>query len=309
MLKYIFFFLPILLFAQSTESKKSLAILSFRFDTQTERNKEIELNQFIEKEINSLNLYEIIDRNLIDQVIMEESDSLKGCTNISCAIIIGKKLDANKVIDGVVHEEGNGYSFSIQVINIKTSKVEFSESFILTKPEKYKDEFSEFKGHFVTYSKGEKIIKTKSKLPYIWRSMVLPGWGQYEDGRKRKAYFLGGLFLSFGFYYYINLQNFNKAENNYKSVVPLPATAEQDTFLINYVRLQGPRNEYRTAESNVNIALYLLAFTYLYNVFDAAYYSAASENISPNISFKIFNDHPIQSNHRNYYEISYILHY
>lgn len=123
---------------------------------------------------------------------------------------------------------------------------------------------------------------SRSGWPAIWRSAVLPGWGQYYRGDKsRGAAFMAAAGLSAYTLYRFNNDyrktrtEFNKAQNlAIASAIPGTAGIVYGAFTTANLR----RNEMHTAALRVNFVAVFLGALYLFSATDALFYR--SENAS-----------------------------
>lgn len=277
---------PIL--SQTTDTSKTrdaTILLDFEKEEGVPVEKQTEIQKRIRSLLDDSDLFLIQDKEAVENIIENNSEKLKTCVEIECAITIGELGNYPKAIDGKIRKEGEEYILTFQLVDVKGKNKEFSEAITFGDEDKTRDELDKFKKSLRAHVLNLPLEKSFDKKPYIWRSAVFPGWGQYHNERTKTAYLYGSIFVVLGLYHYNNYTSFIKAENAYKSVIPLPATSEQDTFGINYLMLAGPRSNYQDAGKRLNNSLYLLTLFYLWNIFDAYYYTDPNNEAGSKVGF------------------------
>ncbi|MCB1158944.1 MAG: caspase family protein [Leptospiraceae bacterium] len=120
--------------------------------------------------------------------------------------------------------------------------------------------------------KGESLadrrIPKKTRIPYIWRSAVLPGWGQYHDDSKNRGYVYMATGAVLGYYYLSNRLQLDKLQKNYDSGFVLPGSL----LLPTYLDMQSRKDALIKQESKTDIAYYLFMSFWAWNIYDAAVY-------------------------------------
>ena len=115
-------------------------------------------------------------------------------------------------------------------------------------------------------------MRGRSGWPSIWRSLVLPGWGQVYRGDMTPArWFLGGAFLS-GVYAYRANQEYRSARSDYNTsshrALLLSLTASPG-LLVGYLDANQKRNQLASRANHVNLAFGFFGAIYLTNVAEA----------------------------------------
>lgn len=107
----------------------------------------------------------------------------------------------------------------------------------------------------------------------IWRSAVLPGYGQiYRGDRLRGGAFLGATLLT-GYYYYSTYREYNSARLSYRQAGSLsPVSALSSNTYITagvFAFVNQRRSRMQVQSARANFAAGLLLTTYLWNLGDA----------------------------------------
>lgn len=128
-----------------------------------------------------------------------------------------------------------------------------------------------------TYEKQTK----SSNWPFIWRSALVPGWGQYNKGHSTKAgaFFIGSL-ATIGLLYTTN-QAFLTAQSNYNTNADLSLLSfgsnSAPLLAFNYLQEEELYNARNSAGVNrFNASLLLIAF-YTWNILDAWIFDTDSD--------------------------------
>jgi len=70
---------------------------------------------------------DIVAREKMFELTKEKAIQLSGCTDVSCAVQIGRALNVKKMIIGSITRLGNKYSIFLRLINVEKENVECSE--------------------------------------------------------------------------------------------------------------------------------------------------------------------------------------
>ena len=90
--------------------------------------------------INTANInYTVVERSQMDKIFEQFEIQNLGCTDVSCAIELGKMLNVEKIIIGSVGLVGKTYSISIRIVDLELAKT----TFIFTKSSIIPQLFSE----------------------------------------------------------------------------------------------------------------------------------------------------------------------
>jgi hypothetical protein len=116
---------------------------------------------------------------------------------------------------------------------------------------------------------------------YLYRSLVLPGWGQYARGEETKGRWMmwtSGVLYSLLTYSYVNLQETKK---EYLDTPGLPpSNLFLETVLINESLLAGPRKDYEKAIEQMEMVSNVFILYYAYNLIDFYFFHKKRENDS-----------------------------
>ena len=140
-------------------------------------------------------------------------------------------------------------------------------------------------------SLADKKVISKTSSPYVWRSMVFPGWGQHYGDAKNRGYAYMGTGLLFGYYYMNQRVSLDAKQRAYNSSFVLP----NELLAPTYWNLSSKKTALSKQESGAKLAYYMLLGFWAWNVFDAAYFVGNEENAEP-LSFQLFYRNPYFTN-------------
>jgi len=131
------FLLPIFVIALpvfSTE-KTQIAIIDFHAQNVSKQNA-IKVTELIRNEMINSGKFIIIERAQMGAVLREQGFQQTGCTDVSCAVEIGKLLSARKILVGNVMKHGNGIIVTGRLVDVEKGVAEFSGKTISNKNDK-----------------------------------------------------------------------------------------------------------------------------------------------------------------------------
>ena len=70
--------------------------------------------------------YEVIDRGNMNKILKEQKFQMSGCVAQECKVEAGQILGVGKIVNGSVGMVGKVYYLTLQLIDVKTGKVELS---------------------------------------------------------------------------------------------------------------------------------------------------------------------------------------
>lgn len=278
------------LYAQEAQPQELewLLILDFAGESGVTKTDKEKVMTIIRSEIEKLKVFKLREKDTANQIADEKVEELRGCVEAKCAVLIGKFADVPKVLDGNITKQGKTFTVTWKLMNIQNEQIEFSNSYKIDNPDQPEKDMEIPGQRLKAFVLKIPFKEQKPRLPYVWRSAVLPGWGQFYDERKRAGYLFSGFFGFSVLYYYSNLLAFNKAQKNYKSTPFLPASQAQDTYALNSILLSQARKEYKASETKVNNAAYFLMSVYIWNLVDAFVFSGRQEEKKETVQLGIF---------------------
>lgn len=105
----------------------TVAVLEFIGYGITEDESLIFTSRFTSDLVNT-NKFHVISRDNMKEILQEQGFQQSGCTEIECAVEIGKLLNAQKMISGEIGKINEKYNFVVSIINVESGKIESSIS-------------------------------------------------------------------------------------------------------------------------------------------------------------------------------------
>ena len=109
-------------------AREYIAIIDFE-GTGVTKDETKALTQRLTSEMIALEVYQVVERSEMKQLLDEQKFQYSGCTDTECAIEIGKILNSNYIVIGSVSKLGSTYSIDSRMIDIETSEVISSASY------------------------------------------------------------------------------------------------------------------------------------------------------------------------------------
>lgn len=123
----------------------------------------------------------LAERSRIGAVMDELALQQSGAVDDAQALQVGKLAAVRGVIVGRVGDAGEDFLVTARVVDVETGAVLTTAESRLPKAE------------LIAFSANAVVLRSKSGA--LFRSMVLPGWGQSYNGDDPRAFVLGGLTL------------------------------------------------------------------------------------------------------------------
>ena len=81
----------------------------------------------IRAEMINLNLFTVLERAQMKEILKEQGFQMSGCTDTSCAVKIGQLLSANKILVGKVSKFGKNYTINIRIVDVEKGTGDYAE--------------------------------------------------------------------------------------------------------------------------------------------------------------------------------------
>ena len=120
MVKHI---IPLLLFiGLAWGEKTTVAVLEFNSE-ELENVSSSALASIVRREISKASGYILIDRNSMNEILVEQGLTQSGCISSECAVEVGKLLGVQQMINGTLSSLGSLYLLDINIIDVSTGKI------------------------------------------------------------------------------------------------------------------------------------------------------------------------------------------
>jgi hypothetical protein len=229
-------------------------------------------------------------------------------------------LNTSKIITGSVTKVGKKYFINGSIIDTQKNKIDFAESAEADN----RDRFPEAADYFAKKAAGgiadyaDLGISTSlpdKNLPQLARSAVIPGFGQWKKGEKRKAGFIfTSTLITLGLLLKAN-SDYTQEKAEYDKDVSLGylsfASPTSGLGIYSSIKSSQARSELATSAGQLQGFSLLLVGLYIYNVADAYYAKdKSSETNSKKLGFNFniqnqFSRTQINSIPETNYTISY----
>lgn len=254
------------------DEKPRLMILNFKMGRGIDAGKAEELSGLIRNRIIKTNVFLATDRLSVEKEI-EKSN----CKTLNCSKEIASRLQVNKLLSGEVSIYNNKYHIVGEVIDIKTNRVEFTEVFEFSKDEDAEGNLEIFTARIIagTLDSWDYPVYNPESLdikPYIWRSLLVPGWGQYEKETYSRAWVYPVLIITGGVLY----QNqYNSYQTNRKEYL-----TNTNLFLLNqnsplnpylFLLSEEKKGQANSSANRVNLIANALISVYIINLLDVIF--------------------------------------
>lgn len=164
----------------SAEAGKKVAVSPLVSLGPTARDKQMGdvVAELIQERLAQAEGIELIERTQLKKILEELKLSLLGLTDPNNAEAVGKLAGADVMIVGSVSEVGADFRVSVRLVNVSNGKIEKALSANLPQES--------------MIALSSKYIVTRSKSDGIFRSVLVPGWGQMYNGENIR----GGVYLA-----------------------------------------------------------------------------------------------------------------
>ncbi len=276
------------------DEKPQLMILKFKAGKGITTYKADSLSNLIRTKVINTGVFVVVDR-----LTMEKEIEKNKCMDVNCSQNIASDLKVNKLLTGEISSTPNGYFITGEIIDIKQKKVEFSETILIPSEEKEETKTAEFAAKIAggTLEQWEHPINNPQAgiqiIPYIWRSMVLPGWGQYEKEQYIRSVFYPVLLVAGAAYYKLASDQYLAKQSQYQLWTQLSFVDQSNTlspFLFYFSEMQ--KKEANKEAATVNRVVSVLLGIYIVNIIDAIFTPVPMElkNVSFQYNQEIFRE-------------------
>jgi len=297
------------IYSQAAKEKSRLAVLDLEPDKGVSVKETEYISDILRTELVKTKLFTVIERSSIRKILAEQAFQQKGCVDTKCSVQIGQLLAADKILEGKVQFLGGKYTITANIVDVATGKLDFAEQISLNSIEDFESKNEVFVRKISAHAAGvdeSSIVIRKPRTPYVWRSAVFPGWGQWHKQDEIK----GGIYSSLGIIFLGNLlsnyQSFQKAQADYNSTLGLPYLLGQNAILYNYITITPKREALLESQNQVNLSMGVLALFWLWNIGDAYYFEPKEKKLT--LFFDLSRDQRFsfdksQEKDYNYYQI------
>jgi len=115
-------FLPLLIFVYVLNGQ-TMAVLEFKGKgiSQTDASA---LSDRLNNELYKLGTYRLVERNQINEILIEQGFQQSGCTSDECVVEVGKLLGAQKMVAGSISKVGDVFSVSARIVDMQSGEID-----------------------------------------------------------------------------------------------------------------------------------------------------------------------------------------
>lgn len=150
----------------------------------------------------------VVERGQLDRILEETKLSLLGLTDAANASKVGQMLGADLVVVGSVSETGELISVSIRAVETGSSEAVAA----------WESRFPASTAELLS----AKYVVQKSRSDALFRSLLIPGWGQSYNGDDTKAAVFFGTGLGLVGLSVVEYVRFNSARDEYRDAKNTP---------------------------------------------------------------------------------------
>ena len=82
------------------------------------------LTDRLRTELFNTKYFKVIEREMMEQILVEQGFQQSGCTTNECIVEVGKLIGVEKIIGGSISQIGNIFSISSRIVNVETGEIE-----------------------------------------------------------------------------------------------------------------------------------------------------------------------------------------
>jgi hypothetical protein len=106
--------------------KLTLAIMDFEA-RDVPRSDAVKVSELIRNELINSGSYILIERAQVDKILKEQGFQATGCTDVSCAVQMGKLLSARKILVGSIMKLGDNITITGRIVDVEKGINDFGE--------------------------------------------------------------------------------------------------------------------------------------------------------------------------------------
>ncbi|HSQ42640.1 MAG TPA: DUF5683 domain-containing protein [Fibrobacteraceae bacterium] len=220
--------------------------------------------------------FHVIERTALNRVLEEQALVQAGAVSDSAAVASGKLVAAQWVVVGSVTTQAGTQAIFARLVNVETGDIA-SAAYAIVENQAQRDLYRT--------ALGERTQTSSA----VYRSLVLPGWGQMYSGHSARGIFwttLTAVGIGATVWTGLHYRDAQSDWDTYKSQ-DNSTVQEGDDSTSWAERAQQALDDRNDAASYVNIAIASLASIWLFNVLDAAW---VGQKESQKIRARYFRD-------------------
>lgn len=254
----------IMAFPALAGEKMTMAIMDFEA-RDVPRSDAIKVSELIRTELINTGEYILVERSQVDKILREQGFQMTGCTDVACAVQVGKLLSARKILVGSVMRIGDTITIAGRVVDVQQGINEFGEKVAVDSRNELVygvEQFCEKLSERITGKPSKKKKEEKKKTAVKYYSYT---YSSYDAVRDPTGWIALGSFLAGGV-----ICAGNAIAYKFK-VSPLNTQIDGSMFMLAgsigwtdpallyyyYIDIQSKKREIRDAERTRNAVYYV----------------------------------------------------
>ena len=90
-------------------------------------NTAIIVSEFLRHYLLKINKFNVLEREMMEEIIKEQKFQLSGCTTEECAVKVGALLNVEKIVVGSISKLGDKYYITARLVDVESGKVDNSQ--------------------------------------------------------------------------------------------------------------------------------------------------------------------------------------
>ncbi len=262
------------LFAQA--KLPTLAVLNFKSDGSLKEAQLQSLSEQVSSGIGKQGQFTVLDRGSTKERLKEIADQQLGLYDEIKTTNASRSLGAEKILIGSVTKFGKSYVITTKILDVASGKLDIQQKEEIESIDKISDGVESLVKKFSRKS----VVVTKRGM--LWRSAIIPGYGQLYSGiavDNRRERIKGLAFMGTGFFFGVGLlianSNYTSAKSDAKAkdnLDTLVFIGSGNTFnplgLITYSLANSASGKLDSAANSASLASILFFGVYAINLLD-----------------------------------------
>jgi TolB-like protein len=110
---------------ETTRPKKNIALMEFIARGLGETEAAI-ISDRIRLELKNTGVFNVIEREMMNAILKEQSFQQSGCTESECLVEVGQLLAVEKMVGGSISKVGNLFVIEARIIDVKTGSIDYN---------------------------------------------------------------------------------------------------------------------------------------------------------------------------------------
>ncbi|MBU2568225.1 MAG: SUMF1/EgtB/PvdO family nonheme iron enzyme [Elusimicrobia bacterium] len=122
----LFYILTGFLIASEKTVKPTIAVAEFEGQGLS-ASELLGISEFVRTGLINTELFNMVDRRNMEQILQEQKFQISGCTTEECAVKMGQLLNVQKIVTGKVIKLGGKFYITANIIDVETGRIAISE--------------------------------------------------------------------------------------------------------------------------------------------------------------------------------------